>query len=69
MRTAPLNCTVHLRSDAFAKAAELAGFSSNYALAKKTRLNRSTVVRVRRGLLLPGPVFTGGALKALAPMQ
>ncbi|MEU5695455.1 transcriptional regulator [Actinosynnema sp. NPDC020468] len=54
---------------AFTKAARLAGFTSDYALAKAMDLNRSTVARVKSGELLPGPVFIGGALTALAPMQ
>ncbi|MEU5695923.1 transcriptional regulator [Actinosynnema sp. NPDC020468] len=61
--------TIRLRAVAFAKAARLAGFSSDYALAKAMDLNRSTVTRVRGGELQPGPAFIGGALTALAPMQ
>lgn len=60
--------TILLRTTAFAKAARLAGFSSDYALANAMDLNRSTVTRVRKGDLNPGPAFIGGALTALAPM-
>jgi hypothetical protein len=61
--------TIKLRTDAFAKAARLAGFRSDYALAKAMDVNRSTVARVLSGDLQPGPAFIGGALTALAPMQ
>ncbi|CCH27964.1 transcriptional regulator [Actinosynnema sp. NPDC047251] len=61
--------TIRLRAQAFAKAALLAGFSSDYALAKAMEVNRSTVARVLSGELRPGPAFIGGALAALAPMQ
>lgn len=64
-----MSYTVRLRDESFTKAVSLAGFHSNYALAKAMRLNRSTVVRVRRGVLQPGSAFISGALKALAPMQ
>ncbi len=60
--------TIRLRSEAFGKAVILAGFPSDYALAKKMRVNRSTVVRVRRGDLQPGPAFIAGALRALHPL-
>ncbi|MEU5690564.1 transcriptional regulator [Actinosynnema sp. NPDC020468] len=61
--------TIKLRSLAFVKAARLAGFGSDYALAKAMDLNRSTVMRVKTGEIQPGPAFIGGALTALAPMQ
>ncbi|QFZ16595.1 hypothetical protein [Saccharothrix syringae] len=60
--------TVKLRFDAFDKAVQLAGFPSDYALARAMKVNRSTVVRVRAGDLRPGAVFIGSALTALAPM-
>lgn len=59
---------MRLRFEAFGKAALLAGFASNYALARAMRVNRSTVKRVRADELQPGPAFIGGALTALAPM-
>lgn len=59
---------MRLRFEAFGKAALLAGFASDYALAHAMRVNRSTVKRVRAGELQPGPVFIAGALTALAPM-
>lgn len=61
--------TIRLRTDVFAKAAQLAGFHSVYALAKAMGVNRSTVARVTSGELQPGPAFIGGALVALTPMQ
>ncbi|MFI9010557.1 transcriptional regulator [Actinosynnema sp. NPDC053489] len=61
--------TIRLRTDIFTKATRLAGFRSDYALAKATDVNRSTVARVVSGELQPGPAFIGGALIALAPMQ
>ncbi|GAA1352351.1 transcriptional regulator [Saccharothrix algeriensis] len=61
--------TIRLRTEAFAKAALLAGYTSDYALAKAMQVNRSTVGRVLNGDLRPGPAFIGGALTALAPMQ
>ncbi|MBB5956418.1 pyocin large subunit-like protein [Saccharothrix tamanrassetensis] len=61
--------TIRLRTKAFAKAALLAGYTSDYALAKAMEVNRSTVARVLSGHLHPGPAFIGGALTALAPMQ
>lgn len=60
--------TVQLRTEYFAKAVVLAGYSSDYALAKAMGVNRSTVFRVREGTLQPGAVFIGSALTALAPM-
>lgn len=61
--------TIRLRTEAFTKAVRLAGFQSDYALAKAMDVNRSTVKRVVGGDLQPGPAFIGGALLALAPMQ
>ncbi|MER5267106.1 transcriptional regulator [Actinosynnema sp. NPDC002837] len=61
--------TIKLRTDVFTKAARLAGFRSDYALAKAMDVNRSTVARVLGGDLQPGAAFIGGALTALAPMQ
>jgi hypothetical protein len=61
--------TIRLRTDVFTKAARLAGFESDYALAKAMDVNRSTVARVLGGELRPGAAFIGGALIALAPMQ
>jgi hypothetical protein len=61
--------TVRLRIDVCAKAARLAGFRSDYALAKGMEINRSTVARVLSGDLNPGPAFIAGALTALTPMQ
>ncbi len=61
--------TIRLRTKSFTKAALLAGFVSDYALAKAMDVNRSTVARVLSGELNPGPAFIGGALTALAPMQ
>ena len=61
--------TIKLRTDVFTKAARLAGFRSDYALAKAMDVNRSTVARVLSGDLQPGAAFIGGALTALAPMQ
>jgi hypothetical protein len=61
--------TVRLRTDFFAKAARLAGFRSDYGLAKAMGVNRSTIARVVSGQLQPGAAFIGGALVALAPMR
>jgi hypothetical protein len=61
--------TIRLRTDMFARTVQLAGFRSDYALAKAMGVNRSTVTRVLGGELRPGPAFIGGALVALAPMQ
>lgn len=61
--------TIRLRTDVFSKAARLAGFLSDYALAQAMSVNRSTVARVTSGELQPGPAFIGGALVALNPMQ
>ncbi|WP_433260741.1 transcriptional regulator [Actinosynnema sp. CS-041913] len=61
--------TIRLRTDTFTKAARLAGFRSDYGLAKAMDINRSTVARMVSGELQPGPAFIGGALVALAPMQ
>ncbi|GAA1294324.1 transcriptional regulator [Saccharothrix xinjiangensis] len=60
--------TIRLRTEPFTKAMRLAGFHSDYALARAMDLNRSTVTRVLTGQLQPGPAFIGGALTALAPM-
>ncbi|MGM1063667.1 hypothetical protein [Saccharothrix sp. Mg75] len=60
---------VRLRSRMFAKAARLAGFHSDYALARAMRVDRSTVSRVVHGALRPGPAFIAGALVVLAPMR
>jgi hypothetical protein len=61
--------TIRLRTDTFTKAARLAGFHSDYGLAKAMDVNRSTVARVLSGELQPGPACIGGALAALTPMQ
>lgn len=61
--------TIKLRRDVFTKAARLAGFESDYSLAKAMDVNRSTVARVLSGELQPGPAFIAGALLALTPMQ
>ncbi|MEU4742135.1 AMED_5909 family protein [Actinosynnema sp. NPDC023658] len=61
--------TVRLRGEMFGKAVRLAGFHSDYALARAMGLNRSTVKRAREGELRPGPRFISGALKALAPLE
>ncbi|QFZ24042.1 transcriptional regulator [Saccharothrix syringae] len=61
--------TVRLRIDSFTKAVRLAGFRSDYALARAMGIHRSTVIRVSRGILHPGPAFIAGTLVALAPMQ
>ena len=60
---------VALRTDVFTKAAQLAGFRSDYSAAKAMGLNRSTLTRVLSGELHPGPAFIAGALVALTPMQ
>nr|WP_073889505.1 transcriptional regulator [Saccharothrix sp. CB00851] len=65
----PHRYTVELRTDQFSKAVALAGFKSDYALAKQMHVARSTVMRVCAGHLKPGPAFIGGALTALAPMS
>jgi hypothetical protein len=61
--------TVKLRTDAFGKAMRLAGFRSDYGLAKAMGVNRSTIARAVSGELRPGPVFIASALTVLAPMQ
>nr|WP_143532419.1 helix-turn-helix transcriptional regulator [Saccharothrix sp. ALI-22-I] len=61
--------TVRLRSSLFTKATKLAGFRSDYALAKAMGINRSTISRVVSGEIQPGPAFIAGALIAFAPMQ
>ncbi|MFD7660156.1 hypothetical protein ACFV4N_39775 [Actinosynnema sp. NPDC059797] len=50
--------TIRLRTEPFTKAMRLAGFHSDYALARAMDLNRSTVTRVLTGQLHPGPAFT-----------
>ncbi|MEU4806349.1 transcriptional regulator [Actinosynnema sp. NPDC023587] len=60
--------TVKLRTDAFGKAALLAGFGSDYRTAAAMGVNRSTVSRVLSGEIQPGAAFIGGALIALKPM-
>ncbi|MFC6089693.1 transcriptional regulator [Saccharothrix lopnurensis] len=60
--------TIRLRAELFTKAMRLAGFRSDYALARAMDLNRSTVTRVLTGQLNPGPAFIAGALTALTPM-
>ncbi|MFD7653939.1 transcriptional regulator [Actinosynnema sp. NPDC059797] len=60
---------VRLRTEKFGRVVELAGFRSDYALARAMGLNRSTVTRVRTGQLQPGRAFISGALKALVPME
>lgn len=60
--------TVKLRGEVFLKAARLAGYPSDYALARAMGVNRSTMTRVLKGSLQPGPAFIGGALIALDPM-
>jgi hypothetical protein len=64
-----MSYTVELRVEEFSKLVKLAGFRSDYALAKKMEVNRSTVARVVAGELSPGPAFIGGALAALTPMD
>lgn len=61
--------TIQLRKEKFHAASKLAGFISDYALAKAMDVNRSTVSRVTGGDLQPGPAFVGGALTALAPLK
>ncbi|MBB5803866.1 putative transcriptional regulator [Saccharothrix ecbatanensis] len=61
--------TIKLRADAFRKAVLLAGFRSDYGLAKAMDVNRSTVARVFNGDLQPGAAFIAGALTALEPME
>ncbi|WP_415367111.1 transcriptional regulator [Saccharothrix sp. BKS2] len=61
--------TIRLRSEAFLKAVRLAGYPSDYGLARAMGVNRSTVTRVMSGSLQPGPSFIGGALIALRPME
>ncbi len=61
--------TIQLRKEKFTNAATLAGYRSDYALAKAMDVNRSTVSRVTGGELQPGPAFVGGALTALAPLR
>ncbi|MEU4802362.1 transcriptional regulator [Actinosynnema sp. NPDC023587] len=51
------------------RSARLAGLNSDYALAKKMGINRSTLSRVIDSELQPGPAFIGGALVALDPLR
>ncbi|RKT53021.1 transcriptional regulator [Saccharothrix australiensis] len=64
-----MSWTVRLRTQAFNRAALLAGFPSVYALAQAMRVERSTVHRVLNGEQRPGPAFIGGALMVLKPMD
>ncbi|MFT7841811.1 helix-turn-helix transcriptional regulator [Saccharothrix sp. BKS2] len=57
--------TIRLRACAFVQAARSARLHSDYALAREMDVNRSTVTRVLKGELQPGPAFVGGALAAL----
>ncbi|QFZ16943.1 helix-turn-helix domain-containing protein [Saccharothrix syringae] len=57
--------TIKLRTFEFVQAARSARLHSDYALARAMGVNRSTVTRVIRGELQPGPAFIGGALTAL----
>ncbi|GAA1313698.1 transcriptional regulator [Saccharothrix xinjiangensis] len=61
--------TIALRTAEFAKLVRLAGFRSDYELARAMGLNRSTVTRVREGLLQPGPAFIAGSLIVLNPLE
>lgn len=67
--TSPMPNTVMLRTEIFTKAMVLAGFRSDYGLAKAMGINRSTVARVVNGELRPGAVFIASALTVLAPME
>ncbi|MFD1146097.1 transcriptional regulator [Saccharothrix hoggarensis] len=58
-----------LRAEKFERVMQLAGFRSDYALARAMGVNRSTVARVRSGEMRPGRAFISGALKALDPME
>jgi transcriptional regulator with XRE-family HTH domain len=60
---------IALRTEVFTKAARLAGFRSDYKLAKAMGVNRSTVARVLSGDLRPGAAFIAGTLTTLSPMQ
>lgn len=60
---------IQLRDEEFARVSRLAGYKSDYALAKAMDVNRSTVTRVLTGELQPGPAFIGGALTALHPLK
>ncbi|WP_447005872.1 transcriptional regulator [Saccharothrix isguenensis] len=57
--------TIKLRAFEFVQAARSARLHSDYALARAMGVNRSTVTRVLKGELQPGPAFIGGALTAL----
>lgn len=58
--------TVRLRASEFLDAARRARFTSDYALARAMGVNRSTVTRVLKGDLQPGPAFIAGAVTALS---
>lgn len=60
-----MSYTVELRKVEFVQAVRHAKFSSDYALARAMGVNRSTVTRVIKGDLRPGPAFIAGALTAL----
>nr|WP_158852365.1 transcriptional regulator [Saccharothrix deserti] len=60
-----MSYTVRLRTTAFLQAVRSARMHSDYALTQAMELNRSTVTRVIKGQLNPGPAFIGGALSAL----
>ncbi|MFD7652872.1 helix-turn-helix domain-containing protein [Actinosynnema sp. NPDC059797] len=60
-----MSYTIRLRTCEFVQAARLARLHSDYALARRMEVNRSTVTRVLKGDLQPGPAFVGGALAAL----
>ncbi|MGM1057842.1 transcriptional regulator [Saccharothrix sp. Mg75] len=59
---------MRLRAEVFRKAVTLAGYRSDYELARAMGVNRSTISRVRSGTLTPGQGFIAGALVVLAPM-
>ncbi|GAA2685795.1 MULTISPECIES: transcriptional regulator [Actinosynnema] len=61
--------TIQLRDEEFTRVSRLAGYRSDYALARAMDVNRSTVTRVLSGDLQPGPAFIGGALVALYPLR
>lgn len=57
--------TVELIKEEFLMLAKLAGFGSDYELAKRMGVNRATVSRVLDGELQPGSGFIAGAMAAL----
>ncbi|ATE55740.1 transcriptional regulator [Actinosynnema pretiosum] len=61
--------TVALRSEIFARTAQLAGYHSSYSLARAMDLNRSTISRALSGDINIGAHFIGSSLHALAPMS